>query len=1229
MSVNWLRWDSVESSLRYISGNRGTVGVAIGGTKLNQPYMDLHLQANGASTLDNLTNEQLSDLTKWYSRGHFEGHRHYVLDNVASRLRAQNPSGKRWLVLDAYNNGTYTSQHHRWARLAAHTERFYALGIQLFSVPSLTLSGDIDDTSTTITVNYPTSKPSVQTGVHPSGTGFDVWPFMATTATYGYSKSTDDYVSWFRIDDEIIQLSSTAGDIVANGTTSITLNNCVRGIFGTTATSHLSTSSILMPVYIGSDNASDLDSNLSGNPFRNQSGHPLRYAMVPDHDDSIQFIADQFEIEIGGMRVTGENSAASAPLDLTSYGAIQITAADTGTDRLTASSHGLTDGTPVMIGGADVPAGINTLTYYWVDSPTANDFRLRTAASGGAVVNITSSSIGDCLLAEMTFVRSDGVGTQDGLYFDVTGSEWAYNNADNRGHDTNNAAWATLMDKTAIGTLSRWDAQNAKVAPIKTEIESRGWTVDLTVHNNSAAQTTGNLRLDVVSETNYDFATAEFWMQDVASAPDKVDAQFQQWCHACQGIGGTTNNGNGYKLIAWWKSEQGLNQSPWNNDRDKYNRWSYGHVLLGIQDEPRNYAVLGRFWDSQPNEKPHIGGAEVFFWNFGSPTTPATPTGYGSFTGDQQPISGVYRRDFTDGVVIVNTTASQQVVSLGNTYKDCLTDAGDGVLTEKSSVTIDAYDAAFLVGPVTVSSSTPSAPQSVSSTDRNESAIVSFSAPLDDGGASIDNYRVMAGGQQLATGMSSPITVTGLTNGLSYDFTVEAHNVNGWGTASAVSACVIDARWTVGNVHLLKQTNENTVSNMTLQLRNSILPRVTSTNIIGFRVPRNGGPGSIAGSDARSLVDSNGDFDPTELEALHSMVDTLATETGRDLKITWRIIDGAYTPSSWISQMPAAGYYNPSGTRDIVLPCYNSAFSHDHDGLGTHSHAIGDTNDVYTNLVSNWLDSFLSWLDSRSGTKRTVMVHANYPGKNYSEYNWDAEERNHANYTAANSRTAHQDIMTIYHSRLVSRGWPTECAATGTGPMVGTWATNPSYNPDNASTDFDNPFIEKMVEHLYDLYGPSGSNRLDLVCFNMNGWDTWEIAGAMTDHATEYNKQYAARHYISGVPTGLQDRLPATGNDWHWIDAVTPRDNMSEWAYKDSLNNAANDYDTMPAYASDFPTVRALGESRNNINTRPYYLEVYWARVVGTTGPALYYNEVEPMTAEFRSQMENWLVNED
>ena len=101
--------------------------------------------------------------------------------------------------------------------------------------------------------------------------------------------------------------------------------------------------------------------------------------------------------------------------------------------------------------------------------------------------------------------------------------------------------------------------------------------------------------------------------------------------------------------------------------------------------------------------------------------------------------------------------------------------------------------------PTGSSTSVPGSPSSVVATRGDHSASVAFGVPAAHG-SPISGYAVTAvdqtnaahGGQHV-TGAASPISMTGLTNGDSYTFTVTATNGIGTGLASAPSSAVIPA----------------------------------------------------------------------------------------------------------------------------------------------------------------------------------------------------------------------------------------------------------------------------------------------------------------------------------------------------------------------------------------------------------------------------------------------------
>jgi hypothetical protein len=111
-------------------------------------------------------------------------------------------------------------------------------------------------------------------------------------------------------------------------------------------------------------------------------------------------------------------------------------------------------------------------------------------------------------------------------------------------------------------------------------------------------------------------------------------------------------------------------------------------------------------------------------------------------------------------------------------------------------------------GFTTASATAPSAPPIGTATAGDSSASVAFSVPSSTGGAPILDYTATASpGGATATGSSSPITVTGLTNGTAYTFTVHARNTAGNSAESAASNSVTPAASSTYWPKLLQTTN--------------------------------------------------------------------------------------------------------------------------------------------------------------------------------------------------------------------------------------------------------------------------------------------------------------------------------------------------------------------------------------------------------------------------------------
>ena len=94
-----------------------------------------------------------------------------------------------------------------------------------------------------------------------------------------------------------------------------------------------------------------------------------------------------------------------------------------------------------------------------------------------------------------------------------------------------------------------------------------------------------------------------------------------------------------------------------------------------------------------------------------------------------------------------------------------------------------------------IPSTIPDAPTTITGVSENSQVIVSWIAPINNGGTIITSYIVTSnpGGLTATTldGTITTTTVTGLTNGISYTFTVIATNINGNSLPSTASSDII------------------------------------------------------------------------------------------------------------------------------------------------------------------------------------------------------------------------------------------------------------------------------------------------------------------------------------------------------------------------------------------------------------------------------------------------------
>ncbi len=174
-------------------------------------------------------------------------------------------------------------------------------------------------------------------------------------------------------------------------------------------------------------------------------------------------------------------------------------------------------------------------------------------------------------------------------------------------------------------------------------------------------------------------------------------------------------------------------------------------------------------------------------------TTGATLTGNITATGGENATARGFHYGLTASYGSTSTTSgsygtgeyTQDITGLSaNTiyhYRSFATNSGGTSTSSDNTFTTSAY-------------SVPGAPTSAVATAGNTLASVAFTAPASDGGSPITGYTVTSSpGSFTGTGGTSPIVVSGLTNGTAYTFTVTATNVAGTGSASTASNSVTPA----------------------------------------------------------------------------------------------------------------------------------------------------------------------------------------------------------------------------------------------------------------------------------------------------------------------------------------------------------------------------------------------------------------------------------------------------
>jgi YVTN family beta-propeller protein len=188
-----------------------------------------------------------------------------------------------------------------------------------------------------------------------------------------------------------------------------------------------------------------------------------------------------------------------------------------------------------------------------------------------------------------------------------------------------------------------------------------------------------------------------------------------------------------------------------------------------------------------------VGLSPIAFGNFIAPalaSVPGPPGGIAASAGNAQ-ATVTFTAAASNGSAIISytaTSAPEGRTATGNSSPLTVTGLTNDMVY---AFTVHATNAVGSGPESTVSNSVvprtvPGAPRSVIASPGNQEATITFLAPLSDNGAAITSYTAtcIPGGFN-ASAASSPITVTGLANGVQHSCSVTATNAAGTGPASA------------------------------------------------------------------------------------------------------------------------------------------------------------------------------------------------------------------------------------------------------------------------------------------------------------------------------------------------------------------------------------------------------------------------------------------------------------
>ena len=327
-----------------------------------------------------------------------------------------------------------------------------------------------------------------------------------------------------------------------------------------------------------------------------------------------------------------------------------------------------------------------------------------------------------------------------------------------------------------------------------------------------------------------------------------------------------------------------------------------GGVVNVTLTDPSKY--LGFWWaggdnDNQVTIYGNCGGTEIQLAQFsGSTVTTLLSSGTLTAIDGNNYSSSSYQNSFnSSSSAYINLQLDNPNISF--TRLEFKQNIGGGGFEIDNITTGTGYGAA--------SATTPSAPTITTITNNAGTATINFTAPTSNGGSVITNYEYTTDGGTTWTAFSpvttsSPVTVSGLTNGTTYPFQLRAVNAIGPGAASntisttfsvntvptisSISNQVLCSTGTPTPVNFVIADAETAVANLTLSVTSSdtaLLPvaNISFTGTTGSRTMNYTTVAGVLGTSTVTITvtDASGGV-ATETFDVEVAQDRIATSSG-------------------------------------------------------------------------------------------------------------------------------------------------------------------------------------------------------------------------------------------------------------------------------------------------------------------------------------------------------------